>query len=84
MLKIYEKKKRNMIDDIKYKKLVIKAVPSAYTNSFQRFFLYSYSDDLLIIARTNKKIFENFIDFVKKIFRMFKFNINIEKNQTIS
>lgn len=78
------KKKKNIIDDIKYRKLVIKAVPSVYTNSFQRFFLYSYSDNLLIIARTNKKIFENFIDFVKKAFSMFKFNINIEKNQIIS
>jgi len=38
----------------------------------------------LIITRTSKKIFDIFIDFVKKKFRTFNFDINIEKNQIIS
>jgi len=64
--------------------LVINAKPSVYTNSFQRFFLYSYSDDLLIIARTSKKKFDSFINFVKKKFANFYLVINTKKNQIIS
>lgn len=81
---LWKKKKKGIINSIEYQRLVLKAAPSVYTNSFQRFFLYNYSDDLLILARTNKIIFEKFIRYIKDIFDMFKFDTNLEKNKVIS